>query len=106
MTSPVGTRESALPPLTPGPHRKRIGLISIVACFGGLLFGYDTGVSNGAERPMQTELGLSDLSLGIVISSLIFAAAVGALFGGKLSDAWGRRKTIVMLAVLFFVGTL
>src|SRR6478672_7020652 len=71
MTHSVSTAESALPPLTSGPHRKRIGLISVVACFGGLLFGYDTGVTNGAERPMQAELGLSDLSLGIVISSLI-----------------------------------
>src|SRR3954470_23135127 len=106
MAHSASTAESALPPLVPGPHRKRIGLISVVACFGGLLFGYDTGVSNGAERPMQTELGLSDLSLGIVISSLVFAAAVGALLGGKLSDAWGRRKTIILLAVLFFVGTL
>jgi major inositol transporter-like SP family MFS transporter len=106
MTHTTSTAESALPPLTPGPHRKRIGLISVVACFGGLLFGYDTGVSNGAERPMQAELGLSDLSLGVVISSLIFAAAVGALIGGQISDAWGRRKTIILLAVLFFVGTL
>ncbi len=98
--------EISLPPLTPGPHRKRIGLISIVACFGGLLFGYDTGVSNGAERPMQIELGLSDLQLGLVISSLVFAAAIGAVLGGRLSDSWGRRKTIILLAVLFFVGTL
>jgi sugar porter (SP) family MFS transporter len=97
--------EATLPPLTPGPHRKRLGLISIVACFGGLLFGYDTGVSNGAERPMQIELGLDDLSLGVVISSLVFAAAVGALVGGKISDAIGRRRTIILLAVLFFVGT-
>jgi MFS transporter, SP family, major inositol transporter len=106
VTHPVSTRESALPPLTPGPHRKRIGLISIIACFGGLLFGYDTGVINGAENPMQIELGLSDLSLGVVTSSLVFAAAVGALFGGRVSDAWGRRRTIMLLAVLFFVGTL
>ena len=98
--------EAALPPLTEGPHRKRIGLISIVACLGGLLFGYDTGVSNGAEGPMAKELGLSLLQLGVVISSLIFAAAVGALIGGKISDAIGRRKTIIVLAVMFFVGVL
>ena len=98
--------EAALPPLTPGPHRKRIGLISIVACFGGLLFGYDTGVSSGAEGPMSEELGLTLLQTGIVISSLVFAAAVGALLGGRISDAIGRRKTILVLSVMFFVGVL
>lgn len=106
MTHPTSASASTLPPLTPGPQRKRIGVISIIACFGGLLFGYDTGVANGAEQPMQLELGLSDFSLGVVISSLVFAAAVGALFGGRVSDAWGRRKTITLLAVLFFAGTL
>src|SRR5215213_6674878 len=106
MTHSTSMGESTLPPLTPGPHRKRIGLISVVACLGGLLFGYDTGVSNGAEGPMQAELGLSDLQLGVVISSLVFAAALGALIGGKISDAIGRRTTIIVLAVLFFVGVL
>ena len=38
MTHSTSMGESTLPPLTPGPHRKRIGLISIVACLGGLLF--------------------------------------------------------------------
>ena len=51
-THAAAVPEAALPPLTEGPYRKRIGLISIVACLGGLLFGYDTGVSNGAEGPM------------------------------------------------------
>ena len=106
MTHSTGVGESALPPLVPGPYRKRIGLISIVACLGGLLFGYDTGVANGAEGPMQVELGLTDLQVGIVISSLVFAAAVGALVGGKISDAIGRRTTIIVLAVMFFVGVL
>ena len=106
MSHTTSMGESTLPPLTPGPHRKRIGLISIVACLGGLLFGYDTGVSNGAEGPMAEELGLSLLQLGVVISSLIFAAAVGALVGGKISDAIGRRTTIIVLAVMFFVGVL
>ena len=105
-THATSAAEDKLPPLTEGPHLKRIGLISIVACFGGLLFGYDTGVANGAEGPMQKELGLSLLQLGIVISSLIFAAAVGALVMGRLSDSIGRRKTILVLASLFFIGVL
>lgn len=99
------TTQSHLPPLTAGPYRKRLGLISIVACFGGLLFGYDTGVINGALRPMAEELGLNPITEGVATSSLVFAAALGALSCGRLSDAWGRRKTIILLAVLFFVGT-
>jgi sugar porter (SP) family MFS transporter len=105
-THAAAVPEAALPPLTEGPYRKRIGLISIVACLGGLLFGYDTGVSNGAEGPMSNELGLTVLQTGIVISALIFAAAVGALIGGQISDAIGRRKTIIILAVMFFAGVL
>ncbi|MEN0101297.1 MAG: sugar porter family MFS transporter [Curtobacterium sp.] len=101
---PRGTLE--LPPLTTGPHRKRIGLISVVACLGGLLFGYDTGVSNGAEISIQSQLGLDDIGLGVVISSLVFAAAVGGLVGGPVSDRIGRRSTIIAMAVFFFCGTL
>ncbi|MFT3660837.1 MAG: sugar porter family MFS transporter [Gordonia sp. (in: high G+C Gram-positive bacteria)] len=102
----ASTAEVQLPPLTKGPHSKRIGLISVVACLGGLLFGYDTGVSSGAEGPMSEELGFSDLQTGIVISSLVFAAAVGAFLGGKISDTIGRRKAIIVMAVMFFIGTL
>ena len=102
----TGPATSNLPPLVAGPYRKRLGLISVVACFGGLLFGYDTGVINGALRPMTEELGLTPFTEGVVTSSLVFAAAFGALFGGRISDGIGRRTTIIILAILFFVGTL
>jgi MFS transporter, SP family, major inositol transporter len=64
-SSSTRTGSIPLPPLTESPHRKRIGLISIVACLGGLLFGYDTGVAYGAEGPMATELGLSTFTEGV-----------------------------------------
>ena len=99
-------KDSALPAMPKtGAHRKRIGLISIVACFGGLLFGYDTGVINGALRPMSQELGLTAVSEGVVTSSLVFAAALGAVTCGKICDMIGRRRMIIYLALMFFVGT-
>ncbi|MDP9694876.1 UNVERIFIED_ORG: sugar porter (SP) family MFS transporter [Arthrobacter globiformis] len=101
-----GAHTPSLPPLTNGPHRKRLGMVATVATFGGLLFGYDTGVINGALRPMTADLGLTPITEGIVTSSLLFGAAAGAIGGGRLSDSWGRRKTIILLAILFLVGAL
>ncbi len=96
---------SSLPPLTPGPYRQRLTVVAFIATIGGLLFGYDTGVINGALRPMTEELGLTPFTEGVVTSSLLFGAAVGAFLGGRISDAIGRRKTILMLSVAFLVGT-
>lgn len=106
MSHGVSASEAKLPPLTPGPHKKRLGLVALVATFGGLLFGYDTGVANGAEGPMAHDLGLDLLQLGLVIAALGFAAAIGAFLGGTLSDAIGRRRAIIVLAILFFGGVM
>jgi MFS transporter, SP family, major inositol transporter len=95
-----------LPPDTPGPHSKRLGLVAVIATFGGLLFGYDTGVINGALTPMQEGLGLTPFRTGVVAAILLLGAAVGAAIGGRLSDAQGRRRNIILLAVVFFVGTM
>ena len=106
-TTPASNAEHpALPADTPGPHSRRLGLIAVIATFGGLLFGYDTGVINGALAPMKDDLGLSSFTEGFVVSILIFGAALGALAGGRLSDQYGRRHNIIVLAAVFGLGTL
>jgi sugar porter (SP) family MFS transporter len=90
--------------MLPGPHLRRLDVITVVATFGGLLFGYDTGVINGALDPMVADLGLTPATEGLVTSSLLVGAALGALLGGRLADRLGRRRTLVALAVVFFLG--
>jgi sugar porter (SP) family MFS transporter len=103
---PAGAAPRALPPLLPGPHLRRLDVITVVATFGGLLFGYDTGVINGALDPMVADLGLTPATEGLVTSSLLVGAAIGALLCGRLADRVGRRRALVGLAVVFFVGAL
>ncbi|GAA2788359.1 sugar porter family MFS transporter [Saccharopolyspora taberi] len=70
------------------------------------MFGYDTGVVNGALDPLTADLGLTPLSEGIVVSNLVFGAAFGAVIGGVLSDRYGRRHNILLLSLVFMFGTL
>lgn len=103
-SAPTGTQPSQLPPLTPGPYRARLARVALIATLGGLLFGYDTSVINGAGGFMTEDLGLSPLQLGVAVSALLFASAVGALSGGRISDRIGRRTTILAMSVLFIAG--
>ncbi|WP_050183480.1 sugar porter family MFS transporter [Domibacillus robiginosus] len=89
-------------------HKMYLQIIMVSATFGGLLFGYDTGVINGAlpfmERPDQ--LHLTPVTEGLVTSSLLLGAAFGALICGKLADRYGRRKMILNLSFLFLLASL
>src|SRR3954462_1986209 len=87
-----------LPPLSAGPHQRRLDLIAVVATFGGLLFGYDTGVINGALAPMKADLGLTAVREGLVTPPLRAGAGIGWVVGGRINDSLGRKKTLTILA--------
>jgi MFS transporter, SP family, major inositol transporter len=88
-------------------HTRFLVKLTVISTLGGLLFGYDTGVISGALLYMRADLHLTTLSTAVVVSSLLFpGAACGALLGGKLADALGRKGSLLTCAGLFLVGAL
>jgi MFS transporter, SP family, arabinose:H+ symporter len=86
------------------PGRKtnqNIYLISAVAALGGLLFGYDTAVISGSIGFIQKKFELSAAMTGWAASSAIWGCVVGALLAGYVSDLFGRKKILLVTAVLF-----
>jgi major inositol transporter-like SP family MFS transporter len=88
-------------------HNKFLVKLTVISTLGGLLFGYDTGVISGALLYMRDDLALTPLTEAVVVSSLLFpGAAFGALLGGKLADALGRKGSLLVCAGLFLFGAL
>lgn len=81
-------------------------VVAIVASLGGLLSGYDTGVISGALLFINDSWNLSDSMQGIVVSSVLIGAVIGAATNGVLADIFGRKKIIMATAVIFIVGSI
>ena len=81
--------------------------LTIISTLGGLLFGYDTGVISGALLYMRDDLAMTTAQEAWVVSSLLFpGAALGALLGGRIADTLGRKRTLIVCAVLFLLGAI
>jgi SP family arabinose:H+ symporter-like MFS transporter len=78
--------------------------ISAIAALGGLLFGYDTAVIAGAIGFLQVKFNLTAAMVGWAASSAIWGCMLGAMVAGYLSDRIGRKKTLLITAVLFAVS--
>lgn len=82
------------------------GLVYFFGALGGLLFGYDTGVISGAILFIKTDMSLSSLEQGIVVSAILLGALIGAAIISPLSDKYGRKKMVLTAALIFAVGSL
>jgi MFS transporter, SP family, xylose:H+ symportor len=84
--------------------------ITLVATLGGLLFGYDTAVISGADKSIQTYLsdglGLSAFAHGATISSALIGCIIGGSLSGLFSSKFGRKRTLFLAALLFFLSAL
>jgi SP family xylose:H+ symportor-like MFS transporter len=79
-------------------------LICMVAALGGLLFGYDTGVINGAIGPLEEHFSLDANWKGWATGCALVGCAIGAAAAGVLSDWLGRKKVLIASAILFFIS--
>jgi SP family xylose:H+ symportor-like MFS transporter len=97
-----------------------VGLLTVIATLGGLLFGYDTAVINGAVDSLKAyfiDPRFTDLAnpvqanaanslLGFVVSSALIGCIVGGLLGGWVSTHVGRKRGLIIAAVLFLLSAL
>ena len=92
-----------------GAHLRGTRFVYVAASFaalGGLLFGYDTGVISGALIFIKREFGLTTTAEEVVVSGVLLGATIGAIFGGKAADLFGRRRVLLVTAAIFGIGAL
>jgi sugar porter (SP) family MFS transporter len=81
-------------------------LVCMVAALAGLLFGYDTGVISGAIGPLEQRFALSPRGVGWVASCALLGCIFGAASAGTICDRIGRKKVLIISAVLFLISAL
>src|SRR5262244_3508179 len=78
--------------------------LSCVAAIGGFLFGFDSGVINGAVDALAKAFGTQAAGTGFAVASVLLGCAVGAFGAGRLADSIGRRPTMLLNAILFLAS--
>jgi SP family sugar:H+ symporter-like MFS transporter len=92
-----------------GQNQVNLGFITLivaVATIGGFMFGYDSGVINGTQKGLEASFALGKLGIGVNVGAILVGSAIGAFSAGRMSDAIGRRKVMMLAAALFLFSAL
>ncbi len=84
---------------------KKVIFWSISVALGGFLFGFDTAVISGAEQAIQQYWALSTFEHGLTVSIALIGTILGALTGSIPSEKLGRKKTLVIIAVIYLLAS-
>lgn len=104
MHGPVNVETSA--PAAPVEHTAYVWRMAMVAALGGLLFGYDWVVIGGARQFYELYFHLTSASLiGWANSCALLGCLLGSLLGGWLADALGRKRVLLVAAIVFAVSS-
>ena len=82
----------------------RLLFSTIVASLGGLLFGFDTAVISGTTASLKAAFQLDESWLGFTVASALVGTIIGSILASRPADAWGRKKTLAVLAVFYLVS--
>ncbi len=85
-------------------HAGRVVRIASVAALGGLLFGYDSAVINGAVSAVEDHFQISKFVTGVAVAAALIGAALGAVTAGRLADKIGRLSVMKLAALLFLIS--
>ena len=80
--------------------------LSVVAAIGGILFGYDTAVISGTTDIVTGQFGLDELATGWYVGCALIGSIIGVLTAGMMSDYLGRKKTMLIAAVMFSISAI
>ena len=84
----------------------RVIFLAVVAAIGGILFGYDTAVISGTTEVVKMQFGLSTGGEGWYVGCALIGSILGVLIAGMLSDFLGRKKTMLISALLFSISAI
>ena len=84
-------------------HTSRVVGMATVAALGGFLFGFDSAVVNGTVDALKAKFDIGD-AIGFVVAIALLGSAVGAWFAGPLANKFGRRRVMVVAAILFLIA--
>ena len=85
----------------------KLWLWSITAALAGFLFGFDTVVISGADKKLQALWDSSDAFHGTVVMAMaLWGTVVGAIFGSFPTNKWGRKRTLLVIGVLYTISAL
>ncbi len=79
--------------------------LAVTAALGGLLFGYDIAVISGTIPFITKVFSLTDWWKGFVVSGLYIGCMIGAALAGKMGETYGRKKMLIVSAVLFAISS-
>jgi len=80
--------------------------LSFIASLGGFIFGYDTAIISGCNSFLQTHFNLSPALLGWVVSSALLGTILGCVISGAITDRIGRKKALILAALLLSISAM